>query len=238
MREDFPIRARIKLQARFVFREIQPQVSAQHVPHQQSGADAVRRPMIVDQRDMVRFRAGIDGTEAERPTTRTPERPVQLQRQMRRQTLVRGLVAHNHFDLRQVDRVVNFVAIPNAVGIDFGDAQAVVLERVSNRLPQGKQTQRPGQPVGVNGVVGVQLAPLQHHPLKCVQSTKWTRCATDHSCVFLGKSGSLSPNCHVPPAADSWLFSAFSGGDFTLPFNSEQLWCRKPEERICAAYAG
>ncbi len=166
MGKDFAIGARIEIEHFVVFGNVQTQVAAQHVLHHQPRSHAVARPMVVDQRDVVRGRTRFDQAETERPAARPLEGAIQRPRQMSHQALLDRPIAANHLNL---GRVVRFVSIPKAVGIELAQAYPVMREGLFNGFAQGEQVGRPGQLIGVDGVVRVQLAPLQHDALERVQ---------------------------------------------------------------------
>ena len=80
----------------------------------------------------MRRRTGINNTKTERSAARTRKRAIQFPRDMGRQAIFGRFVAGNQLNFRGMQRVVRFMAIPYAIGINLGNSKAVETED-SNR---------------------------------------------------------------------------------------------------------
>ena len=137
----------------------------------------VGNPVIVGKNYVVRLRTGVDRRKTEGMRRGPLEGPIQPAAEMLPQNAL-GIIAAGH-DL-DFGPAVGFMPKRLPVRREVGDSQAVAAKRGLDGLGQVARSQRSGDLVGMDGVVRMEAAPLQHHFLERIETSAGGRRLASH----------------------------------------------------------
>ena len=149
-------------------RRRQGQIPAQDASQYQAGCIRVGNPMVVRQNHVVRVGTGVERRKTEGTRYRPFKRSVQGTTHVLLQVVFGMLAADNGFDFRLG---IRFMPKRFTIRRQSSDSQAMAAKRGFDRFGKVAQAKRSGDLVGMDGVVRMEAAPLQHHLLKRIETT-------------------------------------------------------------------